>query len=74
MVIAIVAAASGILIALACVEIPRLVARRNDPYNDADALAYENKTGRSAQQIEQENAVVKAWPDNSAQQRSDSDG
>ncbi|MGB6453872.1 MAG: hypothetical protein WBH47_05190 [Streptosporangiaceae bacterium] len=65
MVIAIVAAAAGILIALACVEIPRLVARRSDPYNDADALAYESKTGRSAQQIEQ---------DNSAQQQSGSDG
>jgi hypothetical protein len=60
MVIAIVAAAVGVLIAVGCVEIPRLVARRNNPYDDADALAYEHETGRSAQQIEQDNAVVRA--------------
>lgn len=73
MVIAIVAAAAGVLIALACVGIPRLIARRNDPYGDADALAYENKTGRSAQQIEQDNAAVKARQQNGLQQRSGPD-
>jgi hypothetical protein len=48
-----VAAALGVLVATACVMIPRMVARRNKPYDDADALVYENKTGRSARQIEQ---------------------
>ncbi len=74
MIIAIVAAAAGILIALACVEIPRLVARRNDPYSDADALAYENRTGRSAQQIEQENAAVETWQHDNSQQEGGSEG
>lgn len=74
MVIAIVAAAVGVLIALACVEVPRLIARRNDPYGDADALAYESKTGRSAQQIEQENAAVKARQETNPQQPNGTDG
>jgi hypothetical protein len=74
MVIAIVAAAAGVLIALACIEVPRLVARRNNPYGNADALAYEQKTGRSAQQIEQENAAGKARQQNSQRQRDGSDG
>lgn len=60
MAIAIVAAAVGVVIAFACVEVPRLVARRNKPYDDADAIAYEHETGRSAQQIEHDNAVVRA--------------
>jgi hypothetical protein len=64
MAIAIVAAAVGIVIALACVEVPRLVARRNKPYDHADAIAYEHETGRSAQQIEQDNAVVRAEQQN----------
>jgi hypothetical protein len=72
MVIGIVAAATGILIAFACVEVPRLIARRNNPYSDADALAYESKTGRSAQQIEQDNAAVRAQQ-NSPQQQSGSE-
>jgi predicted kinase len=74
MVIAIVAAAAGVLIALACVEIPRLVARRNDPYNDADALAYEKKTGRSAQQIERDNAAARVRQQNKPEQRGGSGG
>jgi hypothetical protein len=74
MVVAIVAAALGVLIAVACVEIPRLVARRNNPYDDADALAYEDETGRSAREIEQDNAVVRARQQNRPQQGSGRDG
>jgi predicted kinase len=59
MAIGIVAAALGVVIATACVMIPRLMARRNDPYSHADALAYEKETDRSADEIEQENAAVK---------------
>jgi hypothetical protein len=73
MTIAIVAAAIGLLIGTAAIAIPRLVARRNDPYNDADALAYEKETGRSARQIEQDNAAVQVQQ-NRSQQRSGSDG
>jgi hypothetical protein len=74
MVIAIVAVAAGVVIAFACVEIPRLIARRNNPYDDADAKAYERETGRSAQQIEQDNAVVRAQQQNRSQQESGSAG
>jgi hypothetical protein len=73
MVIAIVAAALGVLIAVACVQVPRLVARRNNPYGDADAVAYEHETGRSAQQIEKDNAAGMARQQNSPQQGSGSD-
>jgi cell division septation protein DedD len=71
---AIVAGAVGVLIAFACVEVPRLVARRNKPYDDADAIAYEHETGRSAQQIEQENAVVRPPQQASSQEGTSSDG
>jgi len=70
MVIAIVAAAVGVLVAFACVEVPRLVARRNKPYDHADAIAYEHETGRSAQQIEHDNAVVRAQQQDRPQQGS----
>lgn len=71
---AIIAAAIGLLIATAAIVIPRLISRRNDPYNDADALAYENQTGRSARQIEQDNEAVQVRQQNRSQQRSGSDG
>jgi hypothetical protein len=74
MTIAIVAAVIGLLLGTAAIAIPRLVARRNDPYNDADALAYENETGRSGREIEQDNAAARARQQNSSQQRSRSDG
>lgn len=71
---AIIAAAIGLLIGTAAIVIPRLISRRNDPYNDADALAYENQTGRSARQIEQDNEAVQVRQQNRSQQRSGSDG
>jgi hypothetical protein len=74
MTIAIVAAAIGLLLGTAAIVIPRLVARRNNPYDDADALAYENKTGRSGREIEQDNAAAQARQQSSSQQRSRSDG
>jgi hypothetical protein len=60
MMIGIFAAALGLLIAAACIVIPRVVSRRNDPYNSAEALAYEKDTARSARDIEQGNAAVRA--------------
>lgn len=71
---AIIAAAIGLLIGTAAIVIPRLISRRNDPYNDVDALAYENQTGRSARQIEQDNEAVQVRQQNRSQQRSGSDG
>jgi hypothetical protein len=58
------AAALGLLIAAACIVIPRVVSRRNDPYSNADALAYEKETGRSAPEIEQGNAAGRALQQN----------
>ena len=70
MTIGVIAAVLGLLIAVACIWIPRVVSRRNDPYNHADALAYEEETGRSAQEIEQGNAAVRAGQTRSKQQGS----
>lgn len=74
MTIAIVAAAIGLLIGTSAIVIPRLVARKNDPYNDADALSYENETGRSAREIEEDNAAVRVRQQDGSQQRSSADG
>jgi Na+-transporting methylmalonyl-CoA/oxaloacetate decarboxylase gamma subunit len=67
MAIGVIAAVLGLLIAAACIWIPRVVSRRNDPYNHADALAYEKETGRSVQEIEQGNAAVRARQSRSKQ-------
>jgi hypothetical protein len=56
MVIAILAAVLGLLIATAAIAIPRVVARRNNPEDHADSQAYLKETGRSAQDIAQGNA------------------
>jgi hypothetical protein len=68
MTIGIIAAVLGLLIAAACIWIPRIVSRRNDPYNHADSLAYEKQTGRSAREIEQDNAAVRARQNSPTQQ------
>jgi hypothetical protein len=59
MAVGIVAAVLGILIATACIMIPRMVARRNDPEDHTDALAYEEDTGRTSGEIESDNAAVR---------------
>ncbi len=56
MAIPILAAVLGVLIAGAAISIPRLIARRNHPEDHADSLAYLKETGRSAQEIAQDNA------------------
>jgi len=68
MTIGILAAVLGLLIAAACIVLPRVVSRRNDPYNAAEALAYEKDTGRSAREIEKGNAAVRARQQDSSQQ------
>ena len=73
MTIGILAAALGLLIAAACIGIPQLVRTRrqqNDDdtqaYLDDDTQAYLKETGRSARDIAQGNAAVRA-----AQQQND---
>jgi hypothetical protein len=56
MTIGILAAVLGLLLAVAAIWIPRLVARRNNPQDDADARAYLKQTGRSARDVAQGNA------------------
>jgi hypothetical protein len=70
MAIGIFAADLGLLIAAACIMIPRVVSRRNDPYDNADALAYKKETGRSAQEIERGNAAVRTRQQNRSKQHS----
>jgi len=66
MAIAIVAAALGLVIAVACIQLPKLASRHNAPYSKADAEAYEKQTGRSGEEIEEENAAVRAQQEDRA--------
>jgi hypothetical protein len=60
MVIGALAAVLAVLIAAACIGIPQLVRIRHQRPDDDDVLAYEKETGRSARDIAQENAAVRA--------------
>lgn len=64
MAIGILAAVLAVLIAAACIGIPQLVRIRHQQPDDDDALAYEKETGRSARDIAQENAAVRAQQEN----------
>lgn len=59
MVVGVIAAVIGLIIAVACIEVPRWATRHNDPYNLAEADAYEKHTGRSVHKIAQDNAAVR---------------
>jgi hypothetical protein len=69
MAIGILAAVLGLLLATAAIVIPRIVARRNDPEDDAGSRAYLASTGRSAQDIARANRGWKAPPDGDAEPR-----
>jgi hypothetical protein len=56
MLIGILAAVLGLLLATAAIAIPRMVARGNDPGDHADSEAYLKATGRSAEDIARGNA------------------
>lgn len=60
MTIGILAAVLGLLLAAACIGIPQLVRSRRQQPDDDDALAYEEETRRSARDIAQGNAAVRA--------------
>jgi len=62
MAIAILAAVLGLSLATAAIVIPRIVARRNDPADDAASRAYLASTGRSAEEVEQANRGMQAPP------------
>jgi len=67
MAIGIIAAVLAVLIAAACIGIPQLVRARHQQRDDDDAaLAYEKQLGRSAQDIAQGNAAVRAQQESDA--------
>jgi hypothetical protein len=63
MIIGILAAVLGVLLATAAIFIPRLVARHNNPQDDAASRAYLASTGRTAEEVTQANRGGKAGPD-----------
>ena len=67
MAIGILAAVLGLLLATAAIVIPRIVARHNDPEDDAVSRAYLASTGRTAQDVAQANRGWKAPPDGDAE-------
>jgi hypothetical protein len=67
MAIGILAAVLGLLLATAAIVIPRIVARRNDPEDDAASRAYLAATGRTAKDIAQANRGWKVLPDSDAE-------
>ena len=73
MLIGIFAAVLGLVIAAACIMVPRFVSHRNDPYSNTDALAYEKATGRSARDIEQGNAAGRAQQQDISKHQSGTD-
>lgn len=69
MAIGILAAVLGLLLATAAIVIPRIVARHNDPEDDAASRAYLASTGRTAQEVAQANRGWKVPPDGDAEPR-----
>ncbi len=69
MAIGILAAVLGLLLATAAIVIPRIVARHNDPEDDAASRAYLASTGRTAQEVAQANRGWKAPADGDAEPR-----
>jgi hypothetical protein len=67
MMIGILAAVSGLLIAIVAISIPRLVNRRNNPEDHTDSHAYLKNTGRSAQDIARANAALASQQKNDAE-------
>jgi hypothetical protein len=75
MTLVIVAAVLGFLLAAAAIGIPRLIAlRKNHPEYDADSRAYMKETGRSAQDIAEDNQAFQQENDAGSQQAGGPDG
>jgi hypothetical protein len=56
----ILAAALGLVIAVACISIPQLVRRRHTQPDNDDTQAYLKETGQSARGIAERNAALRA--------------
>jgi flagellar biosynthesis/type III secretory pathway M-ring protein FliF/YscJ len=56
----ILAAALGLVIAAACIGIPQLVRKRRTQPDEDDTQAYLRQTGRSARDISESNAALRA--------------
>jgi hypothetical protein len=67
MIIGILAAVLGLLLATAAIVIPRMVAHHNNPEDDAASRAYLASTGRTAEEVAQANRGGKTRPDSDAQ-------
>jgi hypothetical protein len=66
MAIGIFAAVLGLVLAAAAISIPQLVRFRHQRPDDDDTQAYLRETGRSARDIAQENAALRAQQDGDA--------
>ncbi len=55
----ILAAALGLVIAVACISIPQLVRRRHTHPDNDDTQAYLEETGQSARDIAERNAALR---------------
>lgn len=75
MMIGILAAVFGVLIAAVAITIPRIINRGNNPEDHTDSYAYLKGTGRSAEDIARSNAGRAFQQENGAgsQQAADSD-
>ena len=62
MVIGILAALLGLLLSVAAIVIPRIVARHNDSADHAGSLAYLASTGRTAQDVIRANQASPGEP------------
>jgi hypothetical protein len=69
MAIGILAAVLGLLFGTAAIVIPRIVNRHNQPEDHSDSRTYLANTGRSAEEIVQDNRSQQARPDNDAASR-----
>jgi len=54
----------GLVIAAACISIPQLVRKRRGQPGDDDTQAYLRQTGRSARDITESNAALRARQQN----------
>jgi hypothetical protein len=67
MIIGVLAAVLGLLLATAAIVIPRMVGRHNNPEDDAASRAYLASTGRTAGEVTKANRGGKTRPDSDAQ-------
>jgi hypothetical protein len=63
----------GFLIGVACIGIPQLIRKRRQRPDDDDTQAYLKETGRSVQDIAQENAALESQQESDPQSQKTSD-